>query len=194
MGMKAASLVCGGGQREIADLKQMFLTREGCRCRLFLLSERSRGKGMAKRAKSPAEQKSTQTYHFRVYPTHKQERTLEQWLVLCCETYHAALDERKRAYRLAGVSLSYEEQCAALPGCKEMRPDLAQVPSQAPSGCGQTRGSGLSGVLWTGAGGPKARLSSLQIAFSLSFADRSRNVGTGFRFTPWGRRSGARWN
>jgi len=28
MGMKAAFLVWGGGQREIAGLKQMFLTRE----------------------------------------------------------------------------------------------------------------------------------------------------------------------
>jgi hypothetical protein len=33
---------------------------------------------------------------------------LENWLALCCETYNAALDERKSAYRMAGVSLSYE--------------------------------------------------------------------------------------
>ena len=65
-----------------------------------------------------------------MYPTHKQERTLEKWLVLCCETYNAALDERTSAYRLAGVSLSYEDQCAELPACKEVRPDVASVPSQ----------------------------------------------------------------
>ncbi|WP_052568173.1 RNA-guided endonuclease InsQ/TnpB family protein [Ktedonobacter racemifer] len=65
-----------------------------------------------------------------VYPTHKQERILEAWLVLCCETYNAALDERKSAYRMAGISLSYEDQCAELPGCKEVRPDLAKVPYQ----------------------------------------------------------------
>src|SRR5215471_8009085 len=94
------------------------------------MSERSRGKGMAKREKSQAEKQSTTTYQFRVYPTHKQERTLEQWLVLCCETYNAALDERKSAYRMAGISLSYEDQCAELPECKEVRPDLALVPSQ----------------------------------------------------------------
>src|SRR5215469_3365392 len=63
-------------------------------------------------------------------PTRKQQRTLEHWLVLCCQTYNAALDERTSAYRMAGVSLSYEDQCAELPGCKQVRPDLAPVPSQ----------------------------------------------------------------
>ncbi len=62
--------------------------------------------------------------------THKQQRILEKWLVLCCEVYNAALDERKSAYRMIGVSLSYEHQCSELPGCKEARPDLAEVPSQ----------------------------------------------------------------
>ncbi len=85
---------------------------------------------MSKREKPHTEKKPTKTYQFRVYPTHKQARTLEQWLVLCCETYNAALDERKSAYRVAGVTLSYEDQCAELPACKEVRPDLASVPSQ----------------------------------------------------------------
>jgi putative transposase len=85
---------------------------------------------MSKREKPPKEKKATKTYQFRLYPTHKQERTLERWLMLCCEVYNAALDERKSAYRIAGVSLSYEDQCAELPGCKEVRPDLAEVPSQ----------------------------------------------------------------
>lgn len=52
------------------------------------------------------------------------------WLGLCCEVYNAALDERKSAYRMAGVSLSYEQQCAELPDCKEVRPELGEVPSQ----------------------------------------------------------------
>ncbi len=41
-----------------------------------------------------------------------------------------SLDERKCASRMAGVSLSYEDQCAELPECKEVRPELAEVPSQ----------------------------------------------------------------
>jgi putative transposase len=72
----------------------------------------------------------TQTYLMRIYPTRKQTRTLERWLCLCCEVYNAALDERKSASCMAGVSLSYEDQCAELPECKEIRPDLAEVPSQ----------------------------------------------------------------
>jgi len=85
---------------------------------------------MSKREKTTKEKKLTKTYQFRLYPTRKQQRMFEHWLVLCCETYNAALDERKSAYRMAGVSLCYEEQCAELPGCKEVRPDLASVPSQ----------------------------------------------------------------
>ena len=85
---------------------------------------------MSKREDLKKEQKSIKTYQFRLYPTRKQQRALENWLILCCETYNAALDERKSAYRMAGVSLSYEDQCAELPGCKEVRPDLAAVPSQ----------------------------------------------------------------
>jgi len=44
--------------------------------------------------------------------------------------YNATLDERKSAYRLAGVSLSYEDQSGELPACKGVRPELAEVPSQ----------------------------------------------------------------
>ncbi len=85
---------------------------------------------MSKREKPPAAKKPTKTYLFRLYPTRKQTRTLEEWLGLCCEVYNAALDERKSAFRMAGVSLSYADQCSELPGCKEVRPELAEVPSQ----------------------------------------------------------------
>ena len=80
--------------------------------------------------KPKQEAKLRKTYLFRIYPTRKQINTLEQWLGLCCQLYNAALDERKSAYRMAGVSLSYEHQCKELPGCKAVRPDLADVPSQ----------------------------------------------------------------
>jgi putative transposase len=85
---------------------------------------------MPKRKTTSIGNTPTRTYQFRLYPTRKQQRTLENWLTVCCETYNAALDERKSAYSLAGLSLSYEDQCAELPGCKEARPDLASVPSQ----------------------------------------------------------------
>jgi putative transposase len=31
---------------------------------------------------------------------------------------------------MTGVSLAYDHQCAELPGCKEVRPELGEVPSQ----------------------------------------------------------------
>ena len=98
---------------------------------------------MSKRKKPTTATKPTKTYLFRLYPTRKQTRTLEEWLDLCCEVYNAALDERKSAFRMAGVSLSYEDQCSELPGCKQARPDLRDVPSQVLAVCGQTGGPGL---------------------------------------------------
>ncbi|GHO65093.1 transposase [Ktedonobacter sp. SOSP1-52] len=80
--------------------------------------------------KKAAEKKPRKTYLFRIYPSRKQIQKLEAWLGLCCEVYNAALDERKSAYRMAGVSLSYEHQCAELPACKEVCPALNEVPSQ----------------------------------------------------------------
>src|SRR5258707_9380225 len=87
---------------------------------------------MSNKAKTKPKQEARprKTYLFRLYPTHKQSNTLEQWLGLCCQLYNAALDERTSAYRMAGVSLAYEHQCAELPGCKQVRPDLLYVPSQ----------------------------------------------------------------
>jgi putative transposase len=70
------------------------------------------------------------TYEYRLYPTKKQQTMLNHWLALCCETYNAALQERRDAYRLAGTSLGYAQQCAELPTGKEVRPELAQVHSQ----------------------------------------------------------------
>ena len=70
------------------------------------------------------------TFQYRPYPTKKQQTRLNAWLALCCETYNAALQERRAAYRLAGLSLGYAQQCAELPDCKEVRPELNEVNSQ----------------------------------------------------------------
>jgi putative transposase len=73
---------------------------------------------------------SKKTYHYQIYPTKKQARVPTTWLGLCCNIYNAALQERRDAYRMTGVSLSHSHQCAELPGCKEVCPELAQVNSQ----------------------------------------------------------------
>ena len=70
------------------------------------------------------------TFQYRIYPTKHQQTTLMRWLNLCCETYNAALQERRDAYRMASQSLNFSQQCAELPECKAERPDLAEVPSQ----------------------------------------------------------------
>src|SRR5712692_1720664 len=70
------------------------------------------------------------TYQFRMYPTKKQETTLNEWLALCCQVYNAALQERRDAYRMAGISLGFAHQCAELPECKDVCPELAQVNAQ----------------------------------------------------------------
>jgi len=80
--------------------------------------------------KEAGKQKARTTFHFRILPTRKQTRMLEEWLGLCCEVYNAALDERRSAYRMSGLSLSYAHQCAELPECKEVRPELSEVPAQ----------------------------------------------------------------
>jgi putative transposase len=70
------------------------------------------------------------TYQFRLYPTKKQQAALGEWLALCCEVYNAALQERRDAYRMAGVSLGFAQQCAELPACKQVRPELTEINSQ----------------------------------------------------------------
>src|SRR5215471_1613944 len=74
---------------------------------------------------------SNKTFQYRIYPTKNQETTLTRWLGLCCETYNAALQERRDAYRMVGQSIGFSHQCAELPECREVRDDLAEVPSQA---------------------------------------------------------------
>src|SRR5215472_17137269 len=69
-------------------------------------------------------------YQFRLYPTKKQQTMLKSWLAICCEVYNAALQERRDAYRMAGVSLGFAHQCSELPACKQVRPELAEVNAQ----------------------------------------------------------------
>jgi putative transposase len=51
-------------------------------------------------------------------------------LALCCELYNAALQERRDAYRLQGLSLTAATQSKQLPEIKAVRSDVAAVGSQ----------------------------------------------------------------
>jgi len=70
-------------------------------------------------------------FKFRLYPTKSQAETLECQLALCAELYNAALQERRDAWKLNRVSVSFYDQSKQLPEIKKLRPDLAGVNSNA---------------------------------------------------------------
>src|SRR5215510_9368585 len=51
-------------------------------------------------------------------------------LDVCCELYNAALQERRDAYRINGLSINYHAQAVQLPQIKQVREDLGEVHSQ----------------------------------------------------------------
>ena len=69
-------------------------------------------------------------YKYRLYPTRGQAEKLERVLDCCRELYNAALQERRDAYRMAGVTISYYEQKRELPAVKEVCPEYRQIGSQ----------------------------------------------------------------
>ena len=69
-------------------------------------------------------------YKYRVYPTKKQARLLNEQLALCAELYNAAVQERRDAYQMCGKSITFTQQSAQLPGIKETRPEYEAIYSQ----------------------------------------------------------------
>jgi putative transposase len=69
-------------------------------------------------------------FKYRIYPTKKQERLLNDQLALCAELSNAALQERRDAYRLCGKSISYTQQAAQVPAIKVLRPEYEAIYSQ----------------------------------------------------------------
>lgn len=69
------------------------------------------------------------TYKFRLYPTKKQAQKLSDWLSLSCELYNAALQERRDAYQISGVSINYKDQNKQLTEIKDIREELKDVNS-----------------------------------------------------------------
>jgi putative transposase len=69
-------------------------------------------------------------YKFRLYPTKKQVGTLEWTLRRCKELYNAALQERRDAYQMCGVSVFYTTQAAQLPEIKQVREEYQEIHSQ----------------------------------------------------------------
>ena len=69
-------------------------------------------------------------FKYRLYPTRKQRETLQFTLDRNRELYNAALEERREAYRMSKISISYNDQSAQLPEIKELRPEYNEIYSQ----------------------------------------------------------------
>jgi putative transposase len=82
-------------------------------------------------AKKPQDPKVRyKAYKFRLHPTKKQIGTLEWTLRRCKEMYNCALQERKEAYQLCGVAVSYRMQADQLPAIKQLREEYQDIHSQ----------------------------------------------------------------
>jgi putative transposase len=64
------------------------------------------------------------TFRYQLRPTARQIATLEYLLVLQCELYNAALEERRGAWRWERRSVSYVEQCRTLTELRTVRPEV----------------------------------------------------------------------
>ncbi len=70
------------------------------------------------------------TFKYRLIPTPVQEMALDRTLMLCRHIYNAALGERREAWRMRGISVSYYQQKAELPDIKAAMPEYSEVYSQ----------------------------------------------------------------
>lgn len=59
------------------------------------------------------------TFKYRLYPTRKQSAALSYQLAEACRLYNAALQERRGAYKQAGISLTYYDQATQLKDLRE---------------------------------------------------------------------------
>src|SRR5258705_8163391 len=69
------------------------------------------------------------TYRYRLLPTKRQHRALEEILESQRQLYNAALEERIGAYRSAGISRTYFDQCKALTEWRQSDPEAAELPA-----------------------------------------------------------------
>lgn len=74
--------------------------------------------------------KGRKAFRYRLYPNPAQEDTLAWTLDHCRELYNAALEERREACRMQGVSVGYYDQKRQLPAIKDLRPEYARIGSQ----------------------------------------------------------------
>src|SRR5215510_9681848 len=76
------------------------------------------------------QQSCRKTYRYKLKPTPHQGLELERVLMLCRHLYNAAVGERREAWRMRGVTVTYYQQKAELPAIKEAMPEYAEVNAQ----------------------------------------------------------------
>jgi len=70
------------------------------------------------------------TFKYKLKPKPEQERMLDRILMLCRHIYNAAVGERREAWRMHGVSVTYYQQKMELPGIKDAMPEYGEVNAQ----------------------------------------------------------------
>ena len=65
---------------------------------------------------------TTMAYKYRIYPTRSQVSRLENQFSMCRHLYNWNLEERIKAYKDHGKTVSYNQQQNALLGLKKERP------------------------------------------------------------------------
>src|SRR5207253_10129985 len=68
------------------------------------------------------------SYRYRLLPTRRQHRALEQILESQRQLYNAALEERIDAYRKANLTRTYVDQTKALTEWRKSDPDASALP------------------------------------------------------------------
>jgi putative transposase len=76
------------------------------------------------------DQATRKSYKYKLKPTPDQARMRDRTLMLCRHVYNPATGERREAWRMRGVSVSYYQQKAELPGIEAAMPEYAEVHSQ----------------------------------------------------------------
>jgi|GraSoi_2013_60cm_1033757.scaffolds.fasta_scaffold08541_3 putative transposase len=76
------------------------------------------------------QQSVRKTFKYKLKPTPQQERTMAFVVRRCRELYNAALQERRDAWRMCGVSITAASQGTQLPDIKAVRPEYRDIHSQ----------------------------------------------------------------
>jgi putative transposase len=74
--------------------------------------------------------REVKAYKYKLKPNAKFEAALQATLNICRELYNAALQERRDAYKINGLSINYHAQAVQLPQIKQLREDVGAVYSQ----------------------------------------------------------------